>query len=302
MRAKNVSRKRISQALLSVILACGACSGEPADSISATGTPSSNTVDAGEGRWNEEDPLDPATGEFASPPDMSAAVGAAIARHRERFRNAPGRTGILAEEAIYSLAAEEVLIRHFFQDRQGGFFLDVGCAWPIKASNTYYLEKHLGWSGIGVDALADYAETWAQNRPQSKFFSYLVTDRSSAGERFFKSPGLGLSSTSREVASGKWFGPEMETTEIVVPAITLDDLLDREGIEKVDLVSMDIEGHEPKALAGFDIDRFQPDLLVMEGHSPAVTRYMRQHGYEQIASYVKFDRLNRYFRRKPTPP
>ena len=25
-----------------------------------------------------------------------------------------------------------------------GFFADVGCAWPVRNSTTYYLEKHLG--------------------------------------------------------------------------------------------------------------------------------------------------------------
>ena len=28
---------------------------------------------------------------------------------------------------------------------------------------------------------------------------------------------------------------------------------------------MDIEGGEPKALAGFDLDRFRPELIVIEG-------------------------------------
>ncbi|MBW2273109.1 MAG: FkbM family methyltransferase [Deltaproteobacteria bacterium] len=268
---------------MSAILVCGACSGEPADSTSPASTPPAPAANA------------------AAPDDASSELVRKIIEKRERFRNAPGRTGILAEENRYSLIAEEVIIRDFFQDRRGGFFLDVGCAWPIRASNTYYLEKHLGWSGIGVDALADYARGWAKMRPRSKFFSYLVTDRSGAAGAFFKSPGLGLSSTSRELASGNRFGRGMETTEIEVPMITLDDLLDREGVEKVDLVSMDIEGHEPEALAGFDIERFQPELLVIEGHSKAVTRYLEQHGYRQIKRYVKFDTINRYFRRSPTP-
>ncbi len=90
----------------------------------------------------------------------------------------------------------------------------------------------------------------------------------------------------------------METKEIEVPTITLDDLLESEGIEKIDLLSMDIEGHEPKALAGFDIERFQPDLLVIEGKSHAVTKYFSDHGYEQIQRYIDFDRVNRYYRRK----
>ena len=92
----------------------------------------------------------------------------------------------------------------------------------------------------------------------------------------------------------------MEPIEIEVAVTTLDDLLDREGVEKIDLISMDIEGHELKALAGLDIERFQPELLVIEGHSPMVSIFFAKHGYEQIQRYIPFDHVNRYFRRKQT--
>ena len=141
-----------------------------------------------------------------------------------------------------------MIIRDFFQDRKGGFFLDVGCAWPIISSNTYYLEKHLGWTGFGIDALQEFAASWSEKRPNSKFFTFLVTDRSGADGTFFKSSETALSSTDFDVASGKEFGDPVEPEKIKVPMITLDDLLDREGIEKIDLISMDIEGHEPQAL------------------------------------------------------
>jgi hypothetical protein len=91
----------------------------------------------------------------------------------------------------------------------------------------------------------------------------------------------------------------VEPEEIKVPMITLDDLLDREGIEKIDLISMDIEGHEPQALAGFDIERFRPELVVVEGFDPMVTKYFHDHGYEQIERYTAFDLINRYFRPVP---
>lgn len=223
----------------------------------------------------------------------------ALGEHHRRIRNAPGRTGILAEEKRYSLFDEELIIRDFFQDRGGGVFVDVGCAWPIYANNTYYLEKHLDWTGIGIDALDDYAEDWKRERPNSKFFRYLVTDRSGGTGTFFRSPNTGLSSTNQDRAAGKNYGDSLEPEKLEIPRITLDDLLDREGIEKIDLLSMDIEGHEPKALAGFDIDRFRPDLVVVEGKSRAVTKYFHEHGYEEIERYIPFDGINRYFQRKP---
>ena len=220
-----------------------------------------------------------------------------IARHRERVRNAPGRTGILSEEKRYSLFDEELIIRDFFQDRREGFFVDVGCAWPVMGNNAFYLEKHLGWKGIGIDALAEHAPAWKEQRPNSKFFSYLVTDHSGTEDSFFKSESLGLSSADRERADGAHFGGTLRVEEVKVPSITLDDLLDREGVEKIDLLAMDIEGHELTALHAFDIDRFQPALVVTEGKRPDVRAYFAEHGYEVIDRYRPFDPVNEYYRR-----
>jgi FkbM family methyltransferase len=245
---------------------------------------------------SEPPPAENAAAE-AEEPSLLSKLG----EHERKIRAIPGRTGILAEQKRYSLFDEELIIRDFFQDRKGGVFLDVGCAWPIDANNTYYLEKHLAWTGIGVDALSDYAEAWQRERPGSRFFSFLVTDRSGGTGTFFKSPNPGLSSTDRSSASGKNFGETMEPEKIEIPMITLNDLLGREGITKIDLLSMDIEGHEPKALAGFDIDRFRPELVVIEGKKGTVARYFRRHGYEQIQRYVPYDGVNRYFQRKRKP-
>jgi hypothetical protein len=107
------------------------------------------------------------------------------------------------------------------------------------------------------------------------------------------------------MASGKIFGDALEPEEILIETITLDDLLDREGVTKNDLLSMDIEGHEPAALAGFDIERFQPELVVVErtvvrskDGEDEVYRYFERHGYELIAKYEPFDPVNRYFKRR----
>ncbi len=226
-----------------------------------------------------------------------------IKQHKQSMAEAEGREGILAEQRLYSVFDEELIIRDFFQDRREGFFLDVGCSEPVKGSNTYYLEKHLGWSGIGIDALVDYREAWLAKRKNSRFFAYLVTDRSGVQATFFKSPGLGISSTNQAWASGKAFGANLETEELQIESITLNDLLDRENVTKIDLLAMDIEGHEPQALAGFDIERFSPELVAVEKSvgprkNNAVRRYFEAHGYRMIERYVPFDPVNRYFERR----
>ena len=88
-----------------------------------------------------------------------------------------------------------------------------------------------------------------------------------------------------------------------MPSITLDDLLGREGVSHVDFLSLDIEGAEPAALAGFTIGRYRPDLACVEIHSAehghAIGEYFTLHGYREIVAYRSMDPINRYFAPAP---
>src|SRR5262245_49184515 len=70
---------------------------------------------------------------------------------------------------LYSAGKEELIIRDFFKDRRDGYFVDVGCYHWSRHSTTFYLEKHLGWSGIGIDAQERFREGYVTHRPRTKF-------------------------------------------------------------------------------------------------------------------------------------
>lgn len=219
--------------------------------------------------------------------------------------------GLLANgPKLYSQNDEELIIRDFFQDRRDGVFLDVGCFEWQRFSTTYYLEKHLGWTGIGVDANDALRPGYVAHRPGTKFEHYVVTDTSGGEHTFYLNVGgEGISSVSRTwiVEFLHDFFPQARPTirEVKVPAITLNDLLEKNGIEEIDFLSMDIEGHEPAALAGFDIERFGPELVCIEAPAEpdAVLGYFDEHGYERIDRYLEHDTVNWYFQpREGTKP
>jgi hypothetical protein len=127
----------------------------------------------------------------------------------------------------------------------------------------------------------------------------LITDHSDGVEPFYRSELPGISSVEKPIKGPA--GRERSFEEIQVPTITLTQLLEQNGISKIDLLTMDIEGAEPLALAGFDIDRFTPQLVCIEA-KPAnrefIVKYFSDHGYEQIEKYLEYDKMNFYFERK----
>lgn len=197
---------------------------------------------------------------------------------------------ILWEETKrYSFGHEEVIIRDFFGDERDGFFVDVGCAYPKKASNTFYLEKHLGWTGLGVDGLPGYAKGWKQLRPGSTFLNYLVTDHAADAESFYKVAVGGLSTAEEDVAKRRG------GKEIKVPAITLDALLEQQGVDRVDLLSIDVEGHHEEVLGGFDLARWKPRLVCIEETGFYAVPWFKARGYAPIMRYRAHDIVNWYF-------
>ena len=235
---------------------------------------------------------------------MSATwVALSVLMYAEAHGSPGPPADLFAHEALYSNHNVELIARDFFQDRRGGFYLDVGCWHPIKDSNTYYLEEHLGWHGIGVDALPELAPKWKRHRRESRFLNYIVTDHAGTVEPFYRVELSDISQVEKP-ARGPG-GDPVRSEEIMVPTITLTDLLERNGVTKIDFFSIDIEGHEPAALVGFDIDRFQPALVCIEAkpkNREFIVKYFTDHGYERLERYRKYDEVNYYFTPKRRAP
>lgn len=196
-------------------------------------------------------------------------------------------------EALYSQDDEETLIRAFFADRRAGVFLDVGAGDPVRDSTTLYLEKHLGWHGIAVDAIVEYAGSYAEQRPGTRFFNYFAGRKSRLTHDFFVSDDKNFSSgTGSDPRGGTYRKTRVET-------IALRDLLEREHVGGIDFLSVDIEGAEPDALAGLDLRRFPPELACIEVGSAAirlaVTEQFALAGCREVTAYRAVDAINRYY-------
>ena len=187
------------------------------------------------------------------------------------------------------------IIRDFFTGRRDGVFLDVGASHYQYASNTYYLEKELGWSGLAVEPMVHFEPGYAKHRPRSRFMPFFVSDVSDQKVTMY-THGKDFLANSSDKSFVERFGKNPQ--EFVATSITLNDLLQKTGIERVDFMSMDIELSEPKALAGFDIKRYKPALVCIEGHEEVrqqILDYFAANGYTLLGKYLRADDENLYF-------
>jgi FkbM family methyltransferase len=233
---------------------------------------------------------------------LCAVLGASVMRYRAKaapiqYARHPESQALFEKYGPHknSYSEEEWSIRDFFNDRRDGFFVDVGANDYKITSNTYYLDTVLNWKGIAVEPQKQFEADYLKYRPRTKFVSFFVSDASNQLAKMY------LVNKSSLIASGnRGFTEQVgeKAKEIEVPTITLNDLLDSEGVKKIDFLSIDIELWEPKALAGFDVERFRPELVCIEAHPQVrqqILDYFAHHHYTVVGKYLRADINNIYF-------
>jgi len=174
---------------------------------------------------------------------------------------------------------EERAVRDFFDGAGAGFFVEVGANHPTRNSQSWHLEQ-AGWAGILVEPQPDLAAFLVTSR-KAQVFAVACSSPEHAGGTMPLHVAGPMSSLDRSAMAA---GARAEYT-LMVPIRTLDDILAEAGAEPpVDLVSIDVEGHELDVLRGFDLDRWRPRLILLEDHveSLARHRHLKRRGYRLV--------------------
>ncbi|MGB1288532.1 MAG: FkbM family methyltransferase, partial [Aggregatilineales bacterium] len=133
-------------------------------------------------------------------------------------------------------------------------------------SNTYSFEL-AGWQGICVEAHPDYIEPLTKNRPGSEIFFAAAGDKRDTVTFYANSRGsLSTLDKSQEETYAATFGEFFTGFEAVeVEMRTLTDMLEAANAPRpVDIISIDVEGAEQLVLEGFNLEKFQPRVVIIE--------------------------------------
>ncbi len=185
-------------------------------------------------------------------------------------------------KASYALDELDLkLARHLADDEAlgsgdglaGGFFIEAGANDGLTQSNTFVLERDHGWRGLLVEPIPELAKRCRANRPSAIVENVALVPAGFAGTSIemtfcnLMSQVKGAMKSAAEEADHIRRGKECQNLtpyNVSVPAKTLSAILDAHGIERVDLLSLDVEGFELAALAGIDFDRHAPRWMLIE--------------------------------------
>ncbi len=195
----------------------------------------------------------------------------------------------------YSQDGEDMVLRRIFEGQKSGFYVDIGAHHPRRFSNTFHFHR-LGWRGINVDQNPDAIAAFGSERPTDINICVVVSDSTgSLVYHVFNEPAL--NTFDADLAAERALLPDYHLVRKQdVPVRRLDDLLQEHlpSDQRIDFLSIDVEGLDLAVLRSSDWKRFRPRIVLTEARQRAaaalasdpIHAFAESAGYELIAKTV----------------
>ncbi len=178
-----------------------------------------------------------------------------------------------------------------------GCYVDVGAAEPVADSVTYafYLR---GWRGVNLEPTPGAFQRLSEARPDDVNLNVAAGDRDGTATLFLVDGGNGLSTSVPDQAETLrhqgW-----RSSEIRVPMRRLASIVDEHVRRPVHFLKVDTEGNEREVLAGSDLRRFRPWVVLVEATAPNSQTPTHELWEDLLLGadyrFVWFDGLNRFY-------
>lgn len=196
----------------------------------------------------------------------------------------------------YGQNFEDVILWRALGHIRHGRYLDIGAQHPVidSVSRSFYLE---GWRGIHVEPSPQYAEALRADRADEEVIEAAAGDRPGPLQiHIFADTGL---STAVGDIAKEHHQAGLHSTEIEVPVVTLEELLNRFSGEELHWLKIDVEGMEASVLRSWGASEVRPWVLIIESTFPgtqlpndsAWRDLVEDRGYHEVL----FDGLSRFF-------
>ena len=143
------------------------------------------------------------------------------------------------------------LYYNFFAGRlangQTGVYIDAGTNMPRKLSNTYFLDKCLGWRGVCIEANPVLAGLIAAERSCTVVNKCVAGSAAVTSLEFYLAPMVDGYSSGGHIATDEERRDPKNGKLVTVACEPLAKIMKDNGLTGVDFLSIDIEGNEAAA-------------------------------------------------------
>lgn len=167
----------------------------------------------------------------------------------------------------YSQEGEDLIVFRLLDAKRKGFFVDIGAHHPIRFSNTYMFYK-LGWRGINIDAMPGAMRMFDKVRPRDINLECGIAANEGELQYFiFDEPALNTFNSELARHQEETSIYRINKTEII-KVRPLKEVLEKyiAAGQKIDFMTIDVEGMEEEVLKSNDWAQFRPEIVVVEAY------------------------------------
>jgi len=165
----------------------------------------------------------------------------------------------------YSQIGQDLEVIKFYNNKENGFFVEIGASDGISLSNTYLLETQYKWKGICCEPIPNKFENLVKNRPNSICYNEAVYNSSGLTVIFDIANSCDfLSGISNHIDCHKSTVDANKKTIQVQTISLLDVLKNANAPSFIEYMSLDTEGSEFQILQNFDFEKYTFGLIDVE--------------------------------------
>ena len=185
-----------------------------------------------------------------------------------------------------------------YLDYDTGFFIEAGAYDGFDQSNTYYLEKKRGWSGLLIEPIPENFSKIKNCRSCATYNCALVSNNfvskkvkvNYAGLMSITDFAMPEKQQNEHIRNGMTCHGLDTSYEVFVQALPLSKVISKFNPSKIDFVSLDVEGYENEVLKGIDFKIHRPEyFLIEERDHEKTSSFLKQHDYKCIDQFSHHD-------------
>lgn len=190
--------------------------------------------------------------------------------HLARFKKVFPNTQIFAAERVFDRkfygqhGQDQIVFDNFFKEKKHGFYCDIGGNHPLLINNTLFFEEQ-GWTGIAFEPLPYMEKLWRAKR-NTKLFTIALSDEEDELDFVIVDPRSGWEDMLSYVETTGSSCDVTPAEKLIVRARKFADVALEQGINEIDYMSIDVEGHELKVLQGINFEEVRINVLTVENN------------------------------------